>query len=174
MEILGPNRNQADTMLHSRVISLQLSRRKNPGVNNALAISPAMMRNIAILMLTWFLVIGFHALTHVHKICLEHGEWLENSHIEGHSESSKIHPDPEDRHLSFRDVSEVNTHLKHLHCPCLSGLRQCQVRPSPEHFISRNILLNLKTGLEGHSSVSTISLLRIAQKTSPPSSIYLV
>jgi hypothetical protein len=173
MDILGHKMSQADKVL-SGVITLQLSRRKYSAATSKSILSPAMMRNIAVFMLTWFLAIGFHALTHAHKICLEHGEWIEDTHNEGHSESSKIHPDLEDRHLSFRDVSEINIHLKHLHCPCLSGLRQSQARPAPEYFYRPKILLNVKTELDEHASVSTISLLRMAQKTSPPSSTYRV
>ncbi len=151
---------------------LQLSLRKNHEANSSSAFGQARMRNVAVFMLTWFLVIGFHALTHVHKICLEHGEWLEITHTEGHSESSTIHDDPEDRKLSLRGLSEVKRHLKHIHCPSLSGLRQCQVKPALELFFNPEILLSQNTVFDRHVLVSTISLLRIAQKTSPPSSPY--
>jgi hypothetical protein len=171
---LGHKEGQGKSILLRRAISLHLLRRKNPGTNSATGISRTMMRNIAVFMLTWFLAIGFHALTHVHEICIEHGEWLENTHNEIHSEFSKIHTDPEDTQMSFRVISEVNIHLKHRHCPCLRGLSQIQVSPATEDFCIPRLTLNQKIRVDEHVSVSKISILRIAQKTSPPASNHRV
>ena len=172
--ILGDNEGQAISILLSRAISLQLLLRKNSGTNSTGTSSPTVKRNIAVFMLTWFLVLSFHALTQVHKICLEHGEWIEDSHIEGHSESSKIDTEPEGRYPSFRLMSDDYIHQKHRHCQSLNGLRQIQISPAPEYFSPPILIQTPQERFDGHVSVSKISLLRIAQKTSPPSTVFRV
>lgn len=134
--------------------------------------SPGRLRVVALGLILLQVLLGFHALQHGHRLCREHGEWVE-SHEHGIHQEDAASPteDGATARLAGARIEGAATEQagsNHIHCPWFAVWRHATWEPLCRSMKQeRSAPMSLVSPAPSHARTSVPSL-RLAQKTSPP------